>query len=302
MKRFLIGVSALACALTIFAGAGLAGVAGKAKPQRFTAVGQITSIDTTAQTFVLKRASAKAKPPTVAVSVSDKTKIFSKRGKAITFADLVLQEGVKVKGQATTQSDGSVTVAASRIDVTRPNPSRINVPGKIKSIDATAQTFVLHRGDKLAKKHPDISVSITDKTKITWHKQALAFADLLVGQRLVVKGSATLQADGSVTVVASSITVVTPKPHQIVVNGKILSVDAAAQTFVVQRADPKAKPATVTVAVSAKTVIADPKGNALTFADLAVGGRVQVKGLAIPQPNASVVVNAANIKYTAPKS
>lgn len=176
----------------------------------------------------------------------------------------------------------------------KPKPAVVVVKGSVTSIDAFAKTFVLQPAG--AK---EITVSVTEKTVYVGNAHLpLTFDSLVVGGKVEVRGPLTEQTDGSRTMTAGHIKIVSPTYRKVAISGKIASLDTKARTFVLQRAAKKAKPVTVTV--TADTVIRGRGKAVLTFGDLVVGGNVQVKGVGTKTGDA-LSVTAKRIVVLTPK-
>jgi hypothetical protein len=99
-----------------------------------------------------------------------------------------------------------------------------------------------------------------------------------------VKG--TLQGDGSI--LASEVSFEAPEIEEVEVSGTIASVDSGTQTFVLTTDS-----GDVTIDTDSNTVI-QQDGNAKTFADLAAGLTVEVKG--IVQGDGSILAETIKIE------
>jgi len=181
----------------------------------------------------------------VTVKVDDQTEIKSE-GQTIRFADLKVGNKVVVHG--TKQSDGSIL--ARKIEVMPKVEPPATIQGTIQTIGSSS--FTVAR----------VTVKVDDQTEIKSKGQTIRFADLKVGDKVVVQG--TKQSDGSI--LAQKIEVmpkVEPPAH---VEGTIQSLGTS--SFVVGG---------VKVVVNDKTVI-KYKGSTMKFADLKIGFRVNVEG------------------------
>jgi len=176
------------------------------------------------------------------VAVTDATKI-RKEDAAATFADLVLGMPVEVEG--TLNADGSVTASEISIE-DRNDVDRVVFVGTLTQINGNTLTV------------GGLTVNVGSATAIVNGDTILTLADLMVGDRLLVRGA--VQADKSIN--ATRIRVLQrereDEPEEMHVTGKVTAVDAT--TFTI--GDTK-------ITTDAKTEF---EGNGLrSLADLKVG-------------------------------
>ena len=176
------------------------------------------------------------------VAVTDATKI-RKDDAAAVFADLVLGTPVEVEG--TLNADGSVTASEIRIE-DRNDVNRVVFVGTLTQINGNALTV------------DGLTVNLGPATAIVRGDTTLTLADLMVGDRLLVRGA--VQADKSIN--ATRIRVLQrerdDEPEEMHVTGKVTAVGADNFTI-----------GDTVITVGAKTEF---EGNGLhSLADLKVG-------------------------------
>src|SRR6267378_4251901 len=144
------------------------------------------------------------------VAVTDATKI-RKDDAAATFADLVLGTPVEVEG--TLNADGSVTAGEISIEE-RNEVERVVFVGTLTQINGNALTV------------DGLTVNLGPATAIVKGDTTLTLADLMVGDRLLVRGA--VQADKSIN--ATRIRVLQrerdDEPEEMHVTGKVTAVGA----------------------------------------------------------------------------
>jgi len=183
--------------------------------------------------------------------IDSNTLILDDHRQTITLADLAVGQTVKVK--AAPQTDGKLL--AVRIVVEDFRTLQAGVIGEIESIDTANQTLTVL----------GLTFKVTAETKIVGaHRTLLSFADLQVGMRVGVRG--VQQEDGSL--LAIRIMVVPVAQAAMEIEGVITNLDQANMTLEVLG---------IVVKVDANTVILIEHDRLGTFADLAVGQRVEVK-------------------------
>ncbi|HEY3315125.1 MAG TPA: S-layer homology domain-containing protein [Bacillota bacterium] len=111
---------------------------------------------------------------------------FEEDEQAANFASIVVGDQVALKFE-------NRLVAEVKIENRKPQvqPSAQTLSGTVKSLDATAQTFVLTVAGAAGSAAVDHSVTTSASTTYTKAGQTAAFADLAVGQTATVTGTAT---------------------------------------------------------------------------------------------------------------
>lgn len=230
--------------------------------------GTITSIDTTAQSFVLDTRHRDDQT----VVVTSATKIFQGNRGGV-FGDLAVGQTVKVIGLWRRSAD---QIRADRILI---KLTALN--GTIGTVDCTARTFTLNvKGGKfeestLLKKLTGNTiktwtVAITDSTVLRDKElDPIACADLAADHKAHVRGLRT----GTAAVNALWVIDLGAKKKPTVLNGQIKSLDATAKTFVVTK-----KGQDMTVQVTAETILVNTEGRLITFDLLVNGHDVNVRG------------------------
>src|SRR6266849_315278 len=147
------------------------------------------------------------------VAVTDATKI-RKDDTAATFADLMLGTPVEVEG--TLNADGSVT--ASEISIEDKNDAdRIAFVGALTQITGNTLTV------------GGVTVNVGSATVIVKGDTTLTLADLMVGDRLLVRGA--VQADKSINATRIRVLPREDEPEEMHVAGKVTAVDATTFTI-----------------------------------------------------------------------
>ncbi len=147
------------------------------------------------------------------VAVTDATTI-RKDDAAATFADLMLGTPVEVEG--TLNADGTVTASEIRIE-DRDDADRVAFVGTLTQI--TGNTLIVGA----------VTVNVSSATVIVKGDTTLTLADLMVGDRLVVRG--TVQADKSINATRIRVLEREDEPEEMHVAGKVTAVDA--NTFMI---------------------------------------------------------------------
>src|SRR5712692_3780243 len=147
------------------------------------------------------------------VAVTDVTKI-RKDDTAATFADLMLGTPVEVEG--TLNADGSVT--ASEISI-EDNAERIAFVGALTQITGNTLTV------------GGVTVNVGSATVIVKGDTTLTLADLMVGDRLLVRGA--VQADKSINATRIRVLPREDEPEEMHVAGKVTAVDAGHNSFTI---------------------------------------------------------------------
>jgi len=142
------------------------------------------------------------------VAVTDATTI-RKDDAAATFADLMLGTPVEVEG--TLNADGTVTASEIRIE-DRDDADRVAFVGTLTQI--TGNTLIVGA----------VTVNVSSATVIVKGDTTLTLADLMVGDRLVVRG--TVQADKSINATRIRVLEREDEPEEMHVAGKVTAVDA----------------------------------------------------------------------------
>src|SRR5712664_2239500 len=147
------------------------------------------------------------------VAVTDATKI-RKEGIAATFADLVLGTPVEVEG--TLNADGSVTASEISIE-DRNDVDRVAFVGTLTQINGNTLTV------------GGLTVNVGSATAIVNGDTILTLADLMVGDRLLVRGA--VQADKSINATRIRVLPREDEPEEMHVAGKVTAVDATTFTI-----------------------------------------------------------------------
>jgi hypothetical protein len=202
------------------------------------------------------------------VAVTDATKI-RKGDAAATFADLALGTPVEVEG--TLNADGSVTASEIRIE-DRNDADRVVLVGTLTQINGNTLTV------------GGLTVNVDSATAIVKGDATLTLADLMVGDRLLVRGA--VQADKSVS--ATRIRVLPREDEddneEMHVAGKVTAVDTGNNTFTI--GDTK-------ITTDAKTEF---EGSGLrSLADLKVGDSALAE--IVKQPDGSLLAEEVK-KFT----
>lgn len=148
------------------------------------------------------------------VAVTDATTI-RKDGAVASFADLTLGAPVEVEG--TLNADGSVTASEIRIEEREKNADRVAFVGTLEKISGT--TLMVS----------GVTVNIDSTTMIVKGDTTLTLADLVVGDRVLVRGA--VQADKSVNATRIRVLQGGGEPEEMHVAGKVTAVDAATFTI-----------------------------------------------------------------------
>lgn len=230
--------------------------------------GTITSIDTTAQSFVLDTRHRDDQT----VTVTSATKIFQGNRGGV-FGDLAVGQTVKVIGLWRRSAD---QIRADRILI---KLTALN--GTIGTVDCTARTFTLNvkggkfEGSSLLKKltrntTKTWTVTMTDATVLRDKElDPAACADLAADHKVHVRGLRT----GTAAVNALWVIDLGAKKKPTVLNGEVESLDATAKTFVVTK-----KGQDMTVLVTAETILVNKEGRLITFDQIVNGHDVSIRG------------------------
>lgn len=161
----------------------------------------------------------------------------------------------------------------------RPTPMP-PVTGQVKSVDASAQTFVVAVRLAGSRSNQDVTVRIDGTTKFTKSQGDGSFADLLPGRFVTIRGD----GDARAGITAHEIQVLDRGPGRGQgASGTVQSVDANAGTFVLMtRPTGTREDIPVTIRVDDKTAYFAGRRSA-HFADLTVGKRVLVQGEGDPR-------------------
>lgn len=222
--------------------------------------GKILSIDATVKTFVLDPKHKKILDDQT-VTTTSSTKIFQ-GNRAGEFSDLAVGMTVKVIGIWRKSQD---TLAADRILI-----KLTEINGTVSAVDCTSATKMLTI-TRNGKSEESWSVTLTDKTSLRdkrWLQ--IACADIKVGHKVSVRGLLT----GDKAMQALNVWDRSTARSQKSWEGTIGSIDATAKSFTLERN----KKDTLTVMTSAETIFVNDEGKAITFADLAVGHKVGIRG------------------------
>ena len=205
----------------------------------------------------------------------DPSTAFVRQGDPAACADVQVGDAVEVSGVA--QGDGSI--AASRVSFEAPETEDAEISGTVASIDCGASSMVV------TTESGDVTVGFDGNTEFSGNDHAAAVcADIVPGDSVEVSGA--LQGDGSI--LASKVSFEAPEIEDTEVKGTILSTDSGAQTFLLA-----GEGGSVTIAVDSNTVIRND-GDVKTFADLAPGMAVEVKG--IVQGDGSILASEISIE------
>jgi len=175
------------------------------------------------------------------------------RGAPLALADLHAGDVVRVEG--TLQAGGKV-LAREIERAASPGSNEVLLSGAIGSLDATAAKLTVS----------DLAIATDASTRFA---AATGFADLRVGDRVLVQG--TLQPDGSVKArLVVKRPVAPPDREETEIEGAITSITAPDRFEVAGK----------TVVIDSSTRFEGEHDMQLTFADLKVGDRVEVEGVA----------------------
>lgn len=242
-----------------------------------TFMGTILSVDSTGQTFVLD---VKVRDDQTVV-VRSSTKIFQ-GNRAGVFTDLSTGQTVRVIG-VWRKSANQVLADRVLIKLTELN-------GTIGTVDCTAKTFTLNvKGMKL--EDSSLFRRLTSLTTKTW-TVAITDSTVLRDKELDPLTCADLKADhearvrglrsGDMTMNALQVIDKGAKKTPKAINGVISELDATAKTFVVTKSNASSHgggtSTTYTVNTTAETIYVNSQGVAISFADLANGHRVSLRG------------------------
>lgn len=225
--------------------------------------GQILSIDTVNKTFTLDPKHRKSlDDQTVFTTASTK---FFQGNRQGDFDDLAIGMNVRVVGLWRKSLD---KITADRILI---RLTEIN--GTISTIncDATPKTLTV-KTNKGKKSENMWTVNLTSETILRDKELTpITCADMKANHRVHVRGLRT----GSASLNALAIWDRGLKKAKVDYEGTISSIDSVAQTFVLDRKEK----ADLTVTLTAETIIVNDEGIAITFASLAVGHKIKVKGV-----------------------
>lgn len=143
--------------------------------------GRVTAVDCTAKTMTVVTNKGKKSEHSWAVNLTDKTVVRDKNLNQITCIDVKVNHRVHVRGLKT----GTLTMNALQIWDRGAKKTQNKWEGTILSLDATTKTFVLD-----LKKGTDPTVQVTAETiLVNDNGTVIAFADLVVGHKLQVRGT-----------------------------------------------------------------------------------------------------------------
>jgi hypothetical protein len=196
------------------------------------------------------------------VQTDANTKFVREKNGGSSLAEIVVGDLLSIRGTLVSLS-GQASLAASMVkDWSIREVS--NFSGTVASIDLNAKTFVL------AKTDGNVTVSVAGSAKFLRGKNAMAFADLRVNDKVAVKGVLNRTTN---TVAASSIVAKAPEPR--IFEGKVKSV--ASSTL------PTTMVVTVgnvdhTVRVAADTSLLNKLWLRLGISGIAAGDTVRIYG------------------------
>jgi hypothetical protein len=235
--------------------------------------GTVSSVDCGADTMIVSTDSGD-------VTVSfDSSTAFQKQGNAAACSDVQVGDTVEVSG--TLQGDGSILAAKVSIeseDGGGGDAQESEISGTVSSIDCGADTMVVSTDSG------DVTVSFDGSTAFSSKGSPASCGDIAAGDAVEVSGA--LQGDGRI--LASKVGFEAPEIEETEVSGTILSTDSGTQTFVLTTGS-----GNVTIDTDSNTVI-QQDGDAKTFADLAAGMQVEVKG--ILQGDGSILAETVKIE------
>jgi len=158
----------------------------------------------------------------------------------------------------------TVSIVGSRAVITPRGHAGAEIEGLVASVNAGASTLVVND-----QRLGSVTVNVTATTVIRHGSTAVALSSIVAGNRVHVK--AMQETNGSYT--ATDVNVQNQGTGALnEVSGTVLSVDAAAKSFVVDTAS-----GPVTVTTSSATTF-KKSGMSATFSDLAAGQRVDAEG------------------------
>ncbi len=222
--------------------------------------GTILSIDATNKTFVLDPQHRKSLPDQTVITTAS-TKFFqgNRQGE---FSDLAVGMNVRIVGLWRKLLN---RVTADRILI-----KLTEINGTVTAVDCAAKTMTVVT-NKGKKSEHSWTVNLTDKTVVRdKNLNQITCADVKVNHRVHVRGLRT----GTLMLNALQIWDRGAKKTQNKWEGTVLSLDATTKTFVLdlkKGTDP-------TVQVTPETILVNDNGTVITFADLVVGHKVQVRG------------------------
>jgi Domain of unknown function (DUF5666)/Carboxypeptidase regulatory-like domain len=189
----------------------------------------------------------------VEVDTDANTRIEDRDETPLTLADLKVGDVVRVEGML--QAGGKV-LAREIERVTAPGQNEALLRGLVSAVDASKSTFAVS----------GLTVSTDASTRLVG---IATLADLNVGDRVLVQG--TLQPDGSVKArLVVRRPVAPPEREETELEGAITSITPPDRFEVAGK----------TVVVDSSTRFEGEHDSGLTFADLKVGDRVEVEGVA----------------------
>lgn len=210
--------------------------------------GVVVTADATAKTITVKDKDAQS----IVISVLDSTKIKEK-SKAKTFADIVSGDNIAVKYTVSTTGNFAQTIKIL------PKQSQ-NIEGNVTAIDATAKTITVEDNNALS-----IVISVQDSTIITEQDQPRTFADIILGDNVVIKFTVSSSVN-----LAETIKILPEASHNI--NGNVTAIDATAKTITAMDKDAQS----ILISVQDSTKITE-RGLTRAFSDVAVGDAVVIK-------------------------
>ncbi len=222
--------------------------------------GKVVSIDATAKTFVLDPMHKKSLDNQT-VTTNASTKVFQ-GNRTGEFGDIAVGMTVKVIGLWRKSTD---TISADRILI-----KLTELNGKVSAVDcaSTPQVLTVTRNGKSAQSW---AVTLTSKTTLRDKRHLqIACADIKVGHSVSVRGLLT----GDKTMNALNVWDKNLARAAKSWEGTIGTIDATAKSFTLVRKEKD----TLTVMTGAETIFVNDDGIGITFADLAVGHKVGVKG------------------------
>jgi hypothetical protein len=249
------------------------GASGSDNPGETEIQGTVSAIDCGSNTMTVATGSGDA-----AVAF-DAFTTFKMHGSAATCSDIQVGDTVEVSG--TLQGDGSILAAKVSIeseDGGGGDAQESEISGTVSSIDCGADTMVVSTDSG------DVTVSFDGSTAFSSKGSPASCGDIAAGDAVEVSGA--LQGDGRI--LASKVGFEAPEIEETEVSGTILSTDSGTQTFVLTTGS-----GNVTIDTDSNTVI-QQDGDAKTFADLAAGMQVEVKG--ILQGDGSILAETVKIE------
>lgn len=218
-----------------------------------------------------------------AVVTDSSTEFVRRYGGASGVSEISVGDFISFQGALDTSVASPITVKAKIVKDWSIQKVRATFYGIVKSVDATAKSFVLASEDK-----GDITVMVSDSTKIKKGSGTGVFADIAIGAKVTAAG---LFNNLSKVLEANEIKIHLPTAIRTTLEGKIKSISATTSpaTIVVTSEDKD-----YTVNVSIGTSILNKSWLKADLSSFKVGDKIRVYGTV----NADLTVDATVVRNT----